>query len=50
MTDSHVAALGSLIRQMRRVDLAPKLERGVRKFPAQPHMGIEGAVIEGRDG
>jgi kynurenine formamidase len=50
MTDSHVAALGGLIRQMRSVDLAPKLERGVPKYPTHPHMVIDPTVTHARDG
>ena len=50
MTDDRVAALGSLMRQMRSVDLAPKLERGIPKFPTHPHMVIDPTVTHKRDG
>ncbi|MBU2325980.1 MAG: cyclase family protein [Alphaproteobacteria bacterium] len=51
MTGSNnVTALGSLIRQMRSVDLAPKLERGMPKFPTHPHMVIDPTMTHAHDG
>lgn len=49
MTD-RVAALGDLVRSMRSVDLAPKLERGMPKFPTHPHLVIDPTVTHARDG
>ncbi|MDQ0469262.1 cyclase family protein [Labrys wisconsinensis] len=50
MPENSVDALGALIRQMRSVDLAPKLERGIPKFPTHPHMVIDPTVVHRRDG
>lgn len=50
MSEDRVAALGGLIASMRRVDLAPKLERGIPKFPTHPHMVIDPTVTHARDG
>jgi kynurenine formamidase len=49
MTDK-VAALGDLVRSMRSVDLAPRLERGMPKFPTHPHLVIDPTVTHKRDG
>ncbi len=45
-----VAAVEGLIRSMRSVDLAPRLERGIPKFPTHPHMVIDPTVTHARDG
>jgi kynurenine formamidase len=50
MSGDTVAALSSLIRGMRAVDLAPKLERGMPKFPTHPHMVIDQTVTHDHDG
>jgi kynurenine formamidase len=50
MSEDSVKMLGSLIREMRSVDLAPKLERGIPKFPTHPHMVIDPTVTHARDG
>ncbi len=49
MTDK-VAALGDLVKSMRSVDLAPKLERGMPRFPTHPHLVIDPTVTHKRDG
>ncbi|MGU7771544.1 cyclase family protein [Burkholderia sp. MR1-5-21] len=50
--DEHdkVEALQRLITQMRSVDLAPKLERGIPKFPTHPHLVIDQTVTHARNG
>jgi len=50
MSGDNVAALGDLIKRMRSVDLAPKLERGMPKFPTHPHMVIDPTVTHAHDG
>lgn len=49
MTEA-VTALAALIGRMRSVDLAPKLERGIPKFPTHPHMVIDPTITHKRDG
>jgi kynurenine formamidase len=50
MSDTSVEVLSGLIRGMRSVDLAPRLERGMPKFPTHPHMVIDPTVTHKRDG
>lgn len=50
MTVNRVAALENLMRTMHSVDLAPKLERGIPKFPTHPHVVIDPTVTHARDG
>ena len=50
MTEDRVGALAGLMKEMRCVDLAPKLERGMPKFPTHPHMVIDSTVTHARDG
>jgi len=47
---AQVAALGRLIGAMHVVDLAPKLERGIPKFPTHPHLVIDPTVTHAHDG
>lgn len=49
MTDT-VAALSALIATMRKVDLAPRLERGMPRFPTHPHTVIDPTVTHAHDG
>ena len=49
MSSDAVATLSGLVRGMRSVDLAPKLERGMLKFPTHPHMVIDPTVVHARD-
>lgn len=49
MTDL-VLALSKMVRSMRSVDLAPKLERGIPTFPTHPHLVIDQTVTHARDG
>src|SRR6185437_1892297 len=50
MSSDDVTTLGSLIRGMRSLDLAPKLERGMPKFPTHPHMVIDPTITHAHDG
>ncbi len=50
MTVDRVAQLQNLIGQMRAVDLAPKLEKGVPVFPTHPHLTIDPTITHARDG
>ncbi len=50
MSQDQVNQLTALVRGMRSVDLAPKLERGIPKFPTHPHMVIDPTVTHARDG
>lgn len=50
MSDDKVSDLSSIIRSMRAVDLAPKLERGMPRFPTHPHMVIDPTVTHEHDG
>ena len=50
MSDGNVTALAGLLGQMRSVDLAPKLERGMPKFPTHPHLIIDQTVTHAHDG
>ena len=50
MTIDDVSALAGLIGRMRSVDLAPKLERGMPKFPTHPHLVIDPTVTHAHDG
>lgn len=43
-------ALARLVGSMRSVDLAPKLQRGMPKFPTHPHLVIDPTVVHERDG
>ncbi len=42
--------LAELLRSMRTVDLAPRLERGMPKYPAHPHLVIDPTVTHQRNG
>lgn len=46
----NVASLANLLGKMKRVDLAPKLERGMPKFPTHPHMVIDPTMTHPHDG
>jgi kynurenine formamidase len=48
-TDS-IAKLASLFARMRPVDLSPKLERGIPRWPSHPHMIIDKTVNHEHDG
>lgn len=50
MAQDKVAQLAGLINGMRSVDLAPRLERGMPRFPTHPHMVIDPTVTHARDG
>lgn len=42
--------IAGLLRSMQCVDLAPRLERGIPKFPTHPHMVIDPTITHARDG
>lgn len=46
----RVQQLGELLGAMQAVDLAPRLERGMPKFPAHPHLVIDPTVSHQRNG
>lgn len=46
----NVTALARLVRDMRSVDLAPRLERGMPRFPTHPHTVIDPTVTHAHDG
>lgn len=50
MENNRVTELNRIIRSMQFVDLAPKLERGIPKFPSHPHMVIDPTITHARDG
>lgn len=50
MSESDVTAMAGLVGRMRAVDLAPKLERGMPKFPTHPHMIIDQTITHAHDG
>ena len=45
-----VASLAAMVGRMRSVDLAPRLERGMPRFPTHPHTVIDPTVTHARDG
>lgn len=45
-----VGELARLFGSMRIVDLAPKLERGMPRFPSHPHFVLDKTVTHGRNG
>ena len=49
MTD-NVSTLATLLGRMQSVDLAPRLERGMPRFPTHPHTVIDPTVEHARDG
>lgn len=46
----RVQQLADLLHSMTSVDLAPRLERGMPKFPAHPHLVIDPTVTHQRNG
>ena len=53
MTDSKSGAIEIVLKTlggMRMVDLAPKLERGIPRWPTHPHLTIDKAVTHDHDG
>lgn len=46
----RVEELGRLLRSMTAVDLAPRLERGMPRFPTHPHLVIDPTVTHDRNG
>ena len=50
MTIDRVAELQKLVRSMQCVDLAPRLERGIPRFPTHPHLVIDPTITHARDG
>ena len=45
----RVGQLAELLKSMTAVDLAPRLERGMPKYPAHPHLIIDPTVTHARD-
>ncbi len=45
-----VRATARALRSMRKVDLAPKLARGIPRWPTHPHLIIDPTVTHGHDG
>ena len=46
----RVGQLAELLKSMTAVDLAPRLERGMPKYPAHPHLIIDPTVTHARNG
>ena len=46
----RIQQLSDLLRSMTAVDLAPRLERGMPKYPAHPHLIIDPTVTHARNG
>jgi kynurenine formamidase len=46
----RIQQLTDLLRSMTAVDLAPRLERGMPKYPAHPHLVIDPTVTHARNG
>jgi kynurenine formamidase len=46
----RVGQLADLLKSMTAIDLAPRLERGMPKYPAHPHLIIDPTVTHARNG
>ena len=46
----RIQQLANLLQSMTAVDLAPRLERGMPKYPAHPHLVIDPTVTHARNG
>jgi kynurenine formamidase len=47
---SQVDELAALMRNMRMVELAPRLERGISRWPTHPHLVIDPTMTHAHDG
>lgn len=50
MEFEQVDSLASLLSSMKMVDLAPKIERGIPRFPSHPHLVVDATVTHERNG
>lgn len=50
MSDDPVAALHALLHTLKPVDLAPKLVRGIPRWPSHPHLVIDKTITHSHDG
>lgn len=48
--DDTVATLARTLAGMRAVDLSPRLERGIPRWPTHPHLVIDPTVVHAHDG
>src|SRR5690349_4782085 len=46
----RITQLWNLLAGLRPVDLAPRLERGIPRWPSHPHLVIDPTVVHARDG
>ena len=49
-SQDKVGQIATLLASMRCVDLAPRLERGMPRFPTHPHTMIDPTVTHAHDG
>ena len=50
MSNDPVTTLHELIHTLRPVDLAPKLEHGIPRWPSHPHLVIDKTITHSHDG